>query len=297
MLGDATTANVAVLGAAVQVGCIPLHASSIEEAITLNGVAVEKNLAAFRWGRASVADPAAVCTALAAVALPPVAPPKVPARLLSSVDSLGARTGLTDLLRSRVGELTAFQDERCARTYLETVQSVADSEGRLGDGFALTDAVARYLFQLTAYKDEYEVARLLLAPEVIAAAEAVGGTGARVTWKLHPPMLRALGMDRKIDLGPWTRPAIVALAKGKRLRGTKLDPFGRAHVRKLERDLVAEYRTVVERLHRGLTSSNHAEAVRIASLPDIVRGYEDRKVLRAAEYRSELKEALTFWPQ
>lgn len=296
-LGDATTANVAVLGAAVQAGRIPLRPSSIEEAITLNGVAVEKNLAAFRWGRASVADPAAVQTALAAVAPTPVVPPTVPARLVSSVDGLGASTGLTDLLRSRVAELAAFQDERCARSYLETVQSVADCEVHVGAGFALTEAVARHLFQLTAYKDEYEVARLLLAPEATAAAEAVGGRGAKVTWRLHPPMLRSLGMDRKIALGPWTRPAIVALARGKRLRGTKLDPFGRAHVRKLERELLAEYRTVVERLQIGLTSANHAEAVRIASLPDIVRGYEDRKVLRAAEYRSELGDALARWPQ
>ena len=295
-LGDATTANVAVLGAAVQAGFIPLLASSVEEAITLNGVAVEKNLAAFRWGRAAVADRASVHAALAAVAPTAVPSPTVPARLVASVDGLGARTGLTDLLRTRVAELTAFQDERCARTYLQTVQSVADSEALVGSGFALTEAVARHLFQLTAYKDEYEVARLLLAPEVTAAAEAVGGRGAKVTWKLHPPMLRALGMNRKIALGPWTRPAIMALARGKRLRGTKLDPFGRAHVRKLERELLAEYRTVVERLRSGLTSANHAEAVRIASLPDIVRGYEDRKVRRATEYRSELTNALAAWP-
>ncbi len=294
-LGDATTANVAVLGAGVQAGCIPLRPSSIEEAITLNGVAVEKNLAAFRWGRASVADPAAVRAALAAVAPPPVVSPRVPAGLASSVDSLGARTGLTDLLRSRVAELVAFQDERCAKSYLETVRSVADTEAQVGTGFALTEAVARFLFQLTAYKDEYEVARLLLAPEVTTAAEAVGGKGAKVTWKLHPPMLRALGMDRKIALGPWTRPAIMALAKGKRLRGTAFDPFGRAHVRRLERDLLAEYRLVVERLRSGLTAANHAEAVRIASLPDIVRGYEGRKVLRASEYRSELTHALASW--
>ncbi len=296
-LGDATTANIAVLGAAIQAGCIPLRASSIEEAITLNGVAVDRNLAAFRWGRATVADPAAVRAALTAVAPTPIPSPAVPARLVPSVDGLGVRTGLTDLLRSRVAELTAFQDERCARTYLETVQSVADAEERLRDGFALTEAIARHLFQLTAYKDEYEVARLLLAPEATAAAEAVGGVGAKVTWKLHPPMLRALGMDRKIALGPWTRPAIVALARGKRLRGTKLDPFGRAHVRKLERELLAEYRTVVDRLQRGLTSANHAEAVCIATLPDIVRGYEERKVLRATEYRAELEDALASWPK
>ena len=31
------------------------------------------------------------------------------------------------------------------------------------------------------------------------------------------------------------------LAKGKRLRGTKFDPFGYAHVRRVERDLLADY--------------------------------------------------------
>ena len=44
-----------------------------------------------------------------------------------------------------------------------------------------------------AYKDEYEVARLLLAPESRAAYEAVGGPATKVTWRLHPPMLRAPG--------------------------------------------------------------------------------------------------------
>ncbi len=65
LLGDATTANVAVLGAAYQAGAIPVGASALEEAITLNGVAVEKNLAAFRWGRAAVADAAGVAGAIA----------------------------------------------------------------------------------------------------------------------------------------------------------------------------------------------------------------------------------------
>ena len=75
-----------------------------------------------------------------------------------------------------------------------------------------------------AYKDEYEVARLLLAPEARAEYEAVGGPGTKVTWRLHPPMLRAMGMKEKMKLGPRTKPVLAALARSKRLRGTRRRP-------------------------------------------------------------------------
>ncbi len=60
LLGSTTTANILLLGAAVQAGAIPVPADAIEQAITLNGVAVDTNLAAFRWGRAWIDDPASV---------------------------------------------------------------------------------------------------------------------------------------------------------------------------------------------------------------------------------------------
>ena len=165
-----------------------------------------------------------------------------------------------------------------------------------GSSIALTEAVARHLYQLTAYKDEYEVARLLVSPEATAAAEAIGGPGARFSWKLHPPMLKALGMKKKLSMAPWTRPVLVALAHGRRLRGTPFDPFGRAAVRRLERELLAEYVAVIERLARHLSPERHGDAVRIASLAGHVRGYEDRKVTRADEYRQQLATALADWP-
>ena len=143
-----------------------------------------------------------------------------------------------------------------------------------------------------AYKDEYEVARLLLAPEARAAYEAVGGPGTKVTWRLHPPMLRAAGMKQKMKLGPRTKPVLATLARSKRVRGTLADPFRWAEVRKLERAMIPEYERAVARLAESLRATNLAEAVEIASLPDQVRGYEHLKLARAAAYRAELAERL-----
>ena len=298
LLGDASTANIFVLGVAYQTGAIPVGASSIEEAIALNGVAVEKNLAAFRWGRAWVVVPEAVESACVSAvgrtpgsANDPGAPAEfLPAVLDLRVTELGRLTGLGELVRSRTFELIGFQDQRCASDYLDLVEKVAARESAVlhESTFALTQAVARYLYQLTAYKDEYEVARLLTGPEACAAAEAVGGKRAKVTHLLHPPMLRALGMRSKLKFGPKTRPLLGILARGKHLRGTAFDPFGYAHVRKLERELVAEYRVTVSILCDRLTVDNHSRAVEIAELPDQVRGYESRKVQRAGEYRVAL---------
>ncbi len=298
LLGDATAANVAVLGAAYQVGAIPVSAASIEEAIRLNGVAVDRNIEAFRWGRATVAAPDRVESALAQSAKPaPSSTAQLPPSLRTTVEALGTRTGLTSLLTSRVIELVAFQDERCASDYLARVGRIADAEGIVTtDTWPLTETAARYLYQLTAYKDEYEVARLLIGPSARSAAEAVGGPGAKFSWKLHPPMLRSLGMKDKLTLGQRSRPMLVALARAKRLRGTAFDPFGRAHVRRLERSLLAEYRIVLDQLASGLTPDNWSEAQRIAALPEQVRGYEARKVLRAGEYRTALAAALDRWP-
>jgi indolepyruvate ferredoxin oxidoreductase len=61
-------------------------------------------------------------------------------------------------------------------------------------------------------------------------------------------------------------------------------------VRRVERELVEEYRGVVEDLLRALSSGNHQLAVRIAALPDLVRGYEGVKLGNVGRYRRELGE-------
>ena len=110
----------------------------------------------------------------------------------------------------------------------------------------------------------------------------------KVYWNLHPPMLRALGMKNKIALGSWARPAMLALRAGRRVRGTWADPFRYAEVRKVERALIDEYVSLVQAVAPRLSSSNSAQAVELANLPDLVRGYEDIKLANVERYHSEM---------
>jgi indolepyruvate ferredoxin oxidoreductase len=295
LLGDAAPANIFLLGVAVQAGCVPVTPADIEEAIDLNGVAVEANLAAFRWGRRWAVDPAGVESdaGYRPGGQAEVVVPELPADLARRVGELDARTGLGDVLGLLAADLVAYQDAGYAAGFLDTVERVAAAEAAAVAGSnRLTETVARMLHKLLAYKDEYEVARLMLSPEATAAAEAVGGPGASVAWRLHPPLLRRLGLEHKIEIPTWTAPGFRALQRGKRLRGTPFDPFGRSPMRRLERELAAEYRSVVDRLLRRLTSGSLDDAVAIAALPDGVRGYEDIKARRVEQYRRELAERL-----
>nr|WP_279473337.1 indolepyruvate ferredoxin oxidoreductase family protein [Actinomadura darangshiensis] len=296
--GSTTTANFVVVGAAYQAGLLPLSAKAVEEALTLNGVAVEANVQAFRAGRRLVLDPGFGTEPAALVDASPRPLDATAPAAMDLVDASGAGGELARVLRIRVPDLAAYQDLALAERYLAAVLRVARAEERAGfDGQRLAVAVARNLHKLMAYKDEYEVARLHLDPELTRRAEEQFGPGSAIAYMLHPPLLRAAGLDKKIALGRSARPAFHALRALRRLRGTPLDPFGGTAQRRAERRLVTGYVAVVNELVAGLDadSGRHEAAVRIAGLPDMVRGYEDVKTANIARYEEELRELLAGW--
>ncbi|GAA4225228.1 indolepyruvate ferredoxin oxidoreductase family protein [Actinomadura meridiana] len=276
--GSTTTANFIAVGAAYQSGLLPMSADAIEEALALNGVQVETNVQAFRAGRRLVLEPD-----MDAEPAPP-----------SDADD-----GLDRVLKTRLPALAAYQNNALARRYLDVVKRVAEAErasGGGGGGERLAVAVARNLYKLMAYKDEYEVARLHLDPEFGRRVEEQFGRAATVRYMLHPPLLRAVGLDRKIALGRTARPAFHVLRAMRRLRGTPLDPFGATAQRRAERRLVADYLKIVDELVAGLGNGDRLDlAVQIAELPDMVRGYEDIKTTNIARYEERLRELLTAW--
>lgn len=136
-----------------------------------------------------------------------------------------------------------------------------------------------------AYKDEYEVARLHLDPVERARREREFGPGATVSVLLHPPLLRAMGLKRKIRLRRSAGVVFRGLRAARVLRGTAFDVFGHAAVRRVERTLVVEYRELMRRALDRLTPATAAAVAEIAALPDLIRGYEDIKLARVAEFR------------
>ena len=283
LFGDHMQANMLLIGAAFQHGALPLEAAAIERAIEMNGAAVEANLAAFRWGRAAIADRAALDEALGRRTTPRASAPE----------------SLDDLLRNRTAELTAYQDSRYADRYLEDVNAVvAAAREHLQDSDGaerIADAYARGLFKLMAYKDEYEVARLHLDTFEQARLQAEFGDKVRVQVLLHPPLMRAFGLDHKLRFGASAKPLFKLLRSGRRLRGTGLDPFGRAEVRRTERALIGEYQSLMATALSRLDPATAGTVLEIAQLPELVRGYEEIKLegvkrmrVRAAELIAEL---------
>jgi len=256
---DHMPANTVVLGAAYQKGLLPLSKWSIEKAIEINGAFVETNRRAFYLGRRIAADPEFFAPA------PPVRE--------ASFERL-------------VAELTAYQNEAYAQAYSDFIVRVRAREREaVGNGTELSDAVARGLFKLMAYKDEYEVARLSTRADLERELAREFGEKTEYRFLFHPPLLRALGLKRKLALGAWSRPFLRALAKMNFLRGTPLDPFGYARMRREERALIGEYRSLVERQIEKLTPENYDAAVEVAGLADLVRGYEEVKLRNVERFR------------
>ncbi|WP_433467143.1 indolepyruvate ferredoxin oxidoreductase family protein [Spirillospora sp. CA-128828] len=293
--GATTTANFVVVGAAYQSGLLPLSARAIEEALTLNGVQAGANIQAFRAGRRLVLEPERAAEPAAVKATPRPLDTTAPTAM-NLVDAAGTEGELARVLRIRVPDLAAYQNLALAKRYLDAVLRVAEAEEQAGaGGQRLAVAVARNLHKLMAYKDEYEVARLHLDPELTRNVEERFGPGSTVAYMLHPPLLRAVGLDKKIALGRSARPAFHALRAMRRLRGTPFDPFGATAQRRAERRLVTGYVAVVNELVAGLDADRHDTAVRIAELPDMIRGYEDVKTANIARYEETLRELLAAW--
>ncbi len=293
LLGDSIAANLFMLGYAYQRGLIPVSAEAIDRAIELNGVAVEMNRRAFLWGRRTAHDPVAVEETVAARA--PVEPA---GHALSQ--------SLDELIDRRVAFLTDYQNAAYAVRYRALVDTVRAAEEAVADepiglDGSLTATVARYAFKLMAYKDEYEVARLYTDGTFLRQLHERFEGDYTLRFHLAPPLVAKRDPDtghlRKKTFGPWMLRAFRLLAKAKRLRGTRLDPFGYAPERRLERRLVEDYFAGVPELLAGLTRDTLPLAIEIAAIPEQIRGYGhvkqahlERIKVRAADLLADFRD-------
>jgi indolepyruvate ferredoxin oxidoreductase len=283
-LGDSIVSNIVAIGYAWQRGLVPVGLAAMQRAIELNGVAVESNKSAFSLGRLAAAEPAACRD------------------LLHEPDPDAERTETVDELVDRSARfLEAYQNVRYAGRYRELVAAVRGREEAVagtGSALPLTRAVAEQMRKLMAYKDEYEVARLYTDGSFEKQlAEQFEGDPKLEFYMAPPALVKPKGRGRaaapkKRRFGAWMFPLLKILARGKALRGTAIDPFGRTEERRLERRLIGDYEARVAELLAGLSAEKLAVATAIANVPGSIRGYGHVKLASLAIARARESELL-----
>ncbi|MEZ5709831.1 MAG: indolepyruvate ferredoxin oxidoreductase family protein [Blastomonas sp.] len=282
LLGNEIATNLFLVGYAVQKGWVPIGLAAIERAIDLNGVGVDMNRAALAWGRLAAHDIASVEKFASGGQKPARSGPE-------PVDAMIAR--LAD-------DLTAYQDQAYAARFRTLVdRAFAMESGHSGHDHALTRAVARYAHKLMAYKDEYEVGRLYSDGNFLKMLREEFEGDLTLEFHMAPPLLQRrdpqTGRYRKRSFGSRTMLLYKLLARLKGLRGTAFDPFGYSEHRKLERALITEYETTMERVLGQLDTNNYDLAVEIAKWPKLIRGYDTVKDEHLVRARAHLDALMT----
>jgi indolepyruvate ferredoxin oxidoreductase len=124
-----------------------------------------------------------------------------------------------------------------------------------------------------AYKDEYEVARLYTSGDFEERLNATFEGDFTLKFNLAPPLLakRTPGdTSSRGQYGAWIWP-FKMLARLKFLRGTAFDIFGRTEERRMERQLIEDYRTSMEAAVKNLNASNLSAGRRACRPPGQIR--------------------------
>ncbi|MGH8109588.1 MAG: indolepyruvate ferredoxin oxidoreductase family protein [Arenimonas sp.] len=302
LIGDAIATNLFMLGYAWQKGLVPISHEALMRAIELNGAAVEMNRKAFNWGRMAVHDIDVVKQAAGIVAAPTAATFALANEIATSaafVGEGGIAKSLDETIALRVKFLTEYQDSAYAQQYQTFVEKVRSAEARHAPGkSSLSEATAKYLFKLMAYKDEYEVARLYTTGDFEKRIKETFDGDFKIKFNLAPPMFSkkdSNGHLVKQEYGPWVFKAFKLLAKMKGLRGGTFDFFGKTEERKMERQLIVDYRNTLDELIAGLNATNYDLAIEIARVPERIRGYGHVKEAHFAKAKAQCDELLLQW--
>ena len=262
LLGNTTTANVMLLGMAVQKGLIPITIAAMEGALRLNGIAVADNLKAFAWGRWLAHDPDVVLQK---------------AGVITDKIDLDDRPA-DQAISYFAARLTDYQNQDYAKQYLAVMTPILDQISTLSPGDdRLARKAARAAYRLMAIKDEYEVARLMTGREFQDQIKAQFGGAASLHYNLAPPLLGFLkhrnGMPKKIRLGSWMGVVFKILKTLKPLRRTVFDVFGYGHERRREWGFRDQGLAMMKAMTPDLTHQNSDEFDTLLEALLRVRGY------------------------
>ena len=262
LMGNSIAANLFLVGYAIQKGLFPISLSAIERAIELNGVSIDMNKESIYWGRLAALDIKKLET-------------------ITSADnkSIDYSESLSSMIDDRYNFLISYQNIKYAEKYkalIHKIIKIDDSVPNNRDDLSI--AAAKFYFKLMAYKDEYEVARLHTGDDIKKYLDDKLEGDYKIEYSLAPPVFggrdKISGRYPKRKLPSFTYYLFAIMKHFKFLRGTSFDVFGMSTHRKIERGLISEYESMFTEIESNINIENYDAAVKIALLPDHIKGYD-----------------------
>ncbi|MBL4784067.1 MAG: indolepyruvate ferredoxin oxidoreductase family protein [Cohaesibacteraceae bacterium] len=278
LLGDAIFGNLMLVGMAFQTGLIPISLSSLELAVSMNGVAVNRNILSLNIGRCLIANRDRIAAML------PVTRPEIEVMKPQ------------ERVQYLHGKLVDYQNEQYGDRYRSLVRKIGLLDKEHGDGSRqLTTIVTEQLYRVMAYKDEYEVARLYASNEFGEKLNSQFEKPGKISIFLAPPLISRIdpetGRPKKRKFGPWIFKAFGILARMKGIRGTRFDLFGYTQERRAERALRDQYVNDLGYIAEQLPQGSYVRLLELANVPGMIKGFgpvKEANMQKADIRRSEL---------
>ena len=262
LMGNSIAANLFLVGYAIQKGLFPISLSAIERAIELNGVSIDMNKESIYWGRLAAVDIKKLET-------------------ITSADnkSIDYSESLSSMIDDRYNFLISYQNIKYAEKYKSLIHKIIKIDESIHNNRDdLSIAAAKFYFKLMAYKDEYEVARLHTGHDIKKYLDDKLEGDYKIEYSLAPPVFggrdKITGRYPKRKLPSFTYYLFAIMKHFKFLRGTSFDVFGMSTHRKIERGLISEYESMLAEIETNINIENYDAAVKIALLPDHIKGYD-----------------------
>ena len=262
LMGNSIAANLFLVGYAIQKGLFPISLSAIERAIELNGVSIDMNKESIYWGRLAAVDIKKLETIISA-----------------DNKYIDYSESLSSMIDDRYNFLISYQNIKYAEKYKSLIHKIIKIDESIHNNRDdLSIAAAKFYFKLMAYKDEYEVARLHTGHDIKKYLDDKLEGDYKIEYSLAPPVFggrdKITGRYPKRKLPSFTYYLFAIMKHFKFLRGTSFDVFGMSAHRKIERGLISEYESMLAEIETNINIENYDTAVKIALLPDHIKGYD-----------------------
>lgn len=265
------TRNLFMLGVAYQRGLIPLNSESIEHAIQLNNVLVEKNIESYRLGRSWVLERERVREN--EPLLVKMHSERYLSEVTQAIQCMGYTAEINAKLEAYSHRLYQYHNRKYALDFLKKFQETVPI--LFAKNYPkISISIAHLMFKFRYIKDEYEVARLALMVRKELEAGHMQDSKFTIDSVVSIPFLRPIVGNKKIRIPERVySPAFRIIEKFRIFRFTWLGLMLRGQAKKKEQALVSWFDGVALEITGFVDNITAEEAQILLAKIDDIRGY------------------------